>query len=75
MSEEIISAREAAARLGRGVATIEKGLRDGTFPVGTAYRTAAGRWVYIIPLKAFERFLTGEIVGRNVVSIESRRAI
>lgn len=65
MPHEIISAREAARRLKRSPQTIEKGLRDGTFPVGTCYETAAGRFVYIIPRDAFERFMRGEIVGRK----------
>lgn len=61
MPTEIISVREAARRLGRGTATIEQALRTGTFPIGTAYKTAADRYVYIIPRKAFERFMSGEL--------------
>jgi hypothetical protein len=61
---EIITAREAAARLGRGVDTVEQALRDGSFPVGAAYKNkSSGRWTYIIPRLAFERFMTGEIAG------------
>lgn len=63
MSTEIISVREAASRLGRGKDTLEQALRAGTFPIGTAYKTAAGRYVYIIPRKGFERFMSGEIKG------------
>lgn len=61
--KQIITAREVARILGRTPATIEHALREGTFPVGTAYKTASGRYVYIIPLEAFERFLRGEISG------------
>ena len=63
MSTEIISVSDAARRLGRGKATIEQALRAGTFPIGTSYKTAAGRYVYIIPRKAFERFMAGEVAG------------
>lgn len=63
MPTEIISVREAARRLGRGTATIEQALRAGTFPIGASYKTAAGRYVYIIPRKAFERFMDGEVAG------------
>lgn len=62
---EIISAREVARRLKRSPETIEQGLRDGSLPFGTAYRTAAKRWVYIIPLAAFERFMRGEKDGKS----------
>lgn len=65
MPHEIISAKEAAKRLKRATNTVEQGLRDGTFPVGTCYKTAAGRFVYIIPKDAFERFMRGEIAGRR----------
>ena len=63
MPTEIISVSEAARRLGRGKATIEQALRAGTFPIGTAYRTTSDRYVYIIPRKAFERFMAGEVAG------------
>lgn len=63
MVSEIVSVREACRRLGRGKDTIEHALRAGTFPIGTAYKTAAGRYVYIIPRKAFERLMAGEISG------------
>lgn len=63
MSTEIISVSEAARRLGRGKATIEQALRAGKFPIGMSYKTSAGRYVYIIPRKAFERLMAGEIAG------------
>jgi hypothetical protein len=62
--KRVISAREAGRRLGRAPATIEQGLRDGTFPVGTCFKTKSDRFVYIIPEEAFERFMNGEIAGR-----------
>lgn len=65
-AKEIITAKEAARRLGRRKETIERALRDGTFPVGTCYKTASGRFVYIIPRDAFERFMRGEIAGRQM---------
>lgn len=68
MPKEIITAREAARRLGRNTGTIEQGLRAGTFPVGTAYKLPSGRFVYIIPKLAFERFLRGEIAGRGGIA-------
>lgn len=64
-TSKIISASEAARQLGRATRTIEQGLREGTFPVGTCYKTAAGRFVYIIPRDAFGRFMRGEIMGRR----------
>lgn len=63
MTSEIVSVREVSKRLGRGKDTIEQALRAGTFPIGTAYKTAAGRYVYIIPRKAFDRFMAGEVAG------------
>jgi len=63
--KKVISPREAGRILGRGTATIEQGLRDRTFPVGTCFKTKAGRFVYIIPEDAFNRFLRGEIAGRT----------
>lgn len=65
MSETIISVKEASRLLGRRKETIEQGLRAGTFPIGTAYQTQSGRYVYIIPHKAFDRFMAGEIAGRK----------
>ena len=69
--KKVISPREAGRILGRGTATIEQGLRDGTFPVGTCFKTKSNRFVYIIPEDAFKRFLRGEIAGRAHVSITS----
>lgn len=60
---ETISAAEAGRRLGRGAHTIEHGLRTGRLPFGSAYKTAAGRYVYIIPKLAFEKYLSGEAMG------------
>ena len=59
--KEVITPKEAAQRLGRTQHTIEHGLRTGELPFGTAFRQASGRFVYIIPREAFERFLRGEI--------------
>lgn len=62
-AKRIISSRECARQLGRSPSTVECGLRNGTFPIGTAYKTDAGRYVYIIPRDAFDRFMRGEIRG------------
>lgn len=67
--KKVISPREAGRILGRGTATIEQGLRDGTFPVGTCFKTKSNRFVYIIPEDAFNRFLRGEIAGRANTSV------
>lgn len=67
--KKVISPREAGRILGRGTATIEQGLRDGTFPVGTCFKTKSNRFVYIIPEDAFNRFLRGEIAGRTNSSL------
>lgn len=61
--KEVITPQEAAKRLGRTQHTIEHGIRTGELPFGTAFRQASGRFVYIIPREAFERFLRGEIRG------------
>lgn len=74
MAVDVISVREAARRLKRTPDTLEQGLRAGTFPVGTAYRLASGRFVYIIPKLAFERFLRGELAGRNAAETTKRKA-
>ena len=64
MIRETISPAEAGRRLGRGAHTIEYGLRTGQLPFGTAFKTGAGRYVYIIPKEAFERYLRGELIGK-----------
>lgn len=55
----VITPKEAGRLLGRSQKTIEHGLRTGAFPFGTAYRLPSGRYVYIIPKEAFERFMRG----------------
>ena len=59
--KDVITPAEAAKRLGRTQHTIEHGLRSGGLPFGAAYRQASGRYVYIIPREAFERFVRGDI--------------
>jgi excisionase family DNA binding protein len=51
-----ISVKEAAERLGVWEETIRQGLRSNTLPIGCAIRTPTGRYIYIIPRKAFEKF-------------------
>lgn len=64
--KEVITPREAAQRLGRTQHTIEHGLRTGSLPFGTAYKQASGRYVYIIPREAFERFIqNGLLIEAN----------
>ena len=60
---ETITVVEAAHRLKRSPASIQKAMREGTFPVGTCFSTGR-QFQYIIPREAFERFLRGEIAGR-----------
>lgn len=57
--KQVMTPAEAGRRLGRSQKTIEHGLRTGAFPFGTAYQQASGRYVYIIPREAFERFMRG----------------
>ena len=57
--KEVITPKEAGRLLGRSQKTVEHGLRTGAFPFGTAYRLPSGRYVYIIPKEAFERFMKG----------------
>ncbi len=53
----LISPTEAAERLGKlNPESIRASLRAGTFPLGFAYK-AEGKWVYVIPREAFERFM------------------
>ena len=61
--KEVITPAEAARRLGRTQHTIEHGLRTGGLPFGAAYKQASGRYVYIIPREAFERFIRGDLGG------------
>ena len=64
MTKEVvlISPAEVARVLGKkNPETIRAALRAGTFPIGFAYK-AEGKWVYVIPRKAFERFMeTGRV--------------
>lgn len=64
-TRQTISTTEAASAIGRSRFIIEKSMRKGTFPVGTCFKTQAGRFVYIIPKDAFDRFMQGEISGRK----------
>lgn len=65
-AKEVITPREASRILGRATRTIEHGLRTGELPFGVAYRQKSGRYVYIIPREAFERFLQGNRPDRPV---------
>jgi|LSQX01.2.fsa_nt_gb hypothetical protein len=58
--KETITVAQVAKRLGRGTNAIQHGLRTGQLPFGTAMTTESGRYVYIIPREAFERYLSGE---------------
>lgn len=53
-----ISIKQAAFDMGIDQETLRVGLRNGTFPVGCAIRSTTGRYTYIIPRTAFERFMT-----------------
>lgn len=55
---ETISIKTASERLGIDAETLRQGLRNGTFPIGCAIQSATGRYTYIIPAVAFERFMT-----------------
>ncbi len=57
-SAETISIKTASTRLGVHQETLRIGLRNGTFPVGCAIQSPTGRFTYIIPAMAFERFMT-----------------
>ena len=60
--EEFISVPEAAKRMGMAPETVRDALQQGTFPVGCAFRKYGRRtqWVYRIPRKPFETWITGE---------------
>jgi hypothetical protein len=57
LDREIVTVAQVAKRLGRGTNAIQFGLRSGQLPFGTAMITASGRYIYIIPKAAFERYL------------------
>lgn len=67
--KEVITPKEAAQRLGRTQHTIEHGLRTGELPFGAVFKQESGRYVYIIPREAFERFLRGEIERKEGYSL------
>jgi hypothetical protein len=56
LPDRYISTREAAALLGCSAASVETGLRNGTFPIGWAWNTTEdgrrGQWNYRIPRAA-----------------------
>lgn len=56
----VITPRQAGKILGRSQQSIEEWLRSGTCPFGTAHRNPRGRWMYVIPVPRFEKFLYGE---------------
>lgn len=60
---QLITPMEMARMLGKTNAeAIKQALRAGTYPIGMAYMTETGRWVYDVPRKAFEEFIrTGRI--------------
>lgn len=66
MMRETITPEEVARRIGRGPDFVKRSLRDGTFPVGTAVKVD-GRYSYIIPRPAFERFMRGETVSQTLI--------
>ena len=64
MTDELIPLHEAAHRIGVSDQTLRVSLQRGAFPVGVALfgkiRGKRGRWRYIIPRKAFEKWLGNE---------------
>lgn len=67
-----ISVLEAGKVLGVGAASIECGLRNGSFPIGWAWCTDSeekkGQWNYRIPRQAFfEALATGNLMGGEEV--------
>ena len=67
MEKETISVTEVSRRIGRSTAAVQYALRNGTFPVGTAIRTESGEYAYIIPREAFERFMSGDTIPRDLL--------
>jgi hypothetical protein len=60
----LISPAEMGRMLGKNPAPIYEALQRGTYPIGMAYRTKTGRWVYDVPRKPFEEFVrTGKMPG------------
>ena len=58
-----ISVDEAARRMGVTPQFLRLGLRAGKFPFGTAVKME-GRWSYCINRTRFEKWMTGEDMGR-----------
>jgi hypothetical protein len=56
----VITARDAAAILGRSTATVENWLKSGSCPFGDAwFNPKSRRWMYIIPVARFNSYMSG----------------
>lgn len=61
MIKETITPKEAGTRLGWTQLKVQDHIRDGTLWFCLAAQRADGRWAYIIPKEAFDRFMRGEL--------------
>lgn len=79
LPEEFISVKEASSLLGCSQASIEVGLRNGTFPIGWAWDTRedgrSGQWNYRIPRAAFMTALETGVAVRRFADEYERRVI
>lgn len=71
LPKEFVSVEEAGKLLGLSKNSVQKGLRNGTFPIGTAFHThengKRGEWHYRIPREPLMLFLkTGRVFEKCV---------
>lgn len=64
-SPDMITPLEIGKRIGRGTEYVQKALRTGQFPVGVAIRGETGDWSYLVPRKAFDRWMAGDLPPRS----------
>lgn len=62
----LITPEEMARMLGKtNPEPIREALRRGTYPIGMAYQTGSGQWIYDVPRAPFEEFARSGRVPRE----------
>lgn len=64
---ESISVEDAAARMGKAGMFVRIGLQQERLPFGVAVQVTPGRWNYHISRAAFEAYLAGEQINKQVL--------
>ena len=65
--KETITPAQAGRRLGWSQAKVQDNIRNGTLWFCIASKEQSGRWAYLIPKEAFDRFMRGELHRPEVV--------